>query len=120
MPDESTEIAKQGKDLPGDTPQEKYTKKLEDADIFVIKCPGCGGIHFRHAGYIEAVIPFVSPKQGDSLATDSLPVKICVKCKHAHVIHSNKIVDVTANIDLKAWSKTEVEAHEATGPGGQC
>jgi len=122
-PEESKEVATQasaGKEWPKDTDQSAYTKKLADADIFVVKCPHCSGIHFRHAGYIEATIPFVSPKQGNSLACDSLPVKLCVKCKHSMVIHSDKIIDVTEHIDLNAWEKTEKEAHKATGPGGQC
>lgn len=118
--EQSKEVAKAGKDFPSDSPQEKFTRQLEDADIFVIKCPKCSGVHFRHAGYIEASIPFVSPKSGESLAVDSLPVKICVSCKSAHVIHQDKIIDVTKHIDLNAWEKTEKEAHKATGPGGQC
>ncbi len=119
MPEEEG-IVKAGQEFPAHSPQEKFTKKLADADIFVIKCPKCGAVHFRHAGYIEASIPFVSPKSGESLAVDSLPVKICVKCKSAHVIHGDKIIDVTEHIDLDAWEKAEKEAHLATGPGGQC
>lgn len=109
-----------GKTLPENSSQEKFTKKLSEAEIFVIKCPKCEGVHFRHAGYIEAALPFVSARSGESLSIDSLPVKICVACKSAHVVYSDKLIDVTENIDMKAWIKTEKEAQEATGPGGQC
>lgn len=33
---------------------------------------------------------------------------------------NEQMYDVTDQIDLKAWEKTEKEAQAATGPGGQC
>lgn len=111
-----------GTDLPGIVSQESFTKKLADTDIFVMKCPtpACGGIHFRHAGYLEVLMPIVDPRDGAKVYADSEPVKICVKCKRAHIMYKGKIIDVTDNIDLSAWINTELKAQNATGPGGQC
>lgn len=91
--------------------------------INAIKCPKCGRIHFRHAGYIEAQFSVLAPRDGvlkPEVAIDSKPVKICVSCKTCIITSDSKIWDVTKYIDLSAWEKTEEEAHKATGPGGQC
>lgn len=45
---------------------------------------------------------------------------ICVSCKRAFVWLNEQMYDVTDQVDLAAWEKTEKEAHKATGPGGQC
>lgn len=108
------------KSLPEGLQQKDFSKKLENADVFIIQCPACGKPHFRHAGYMEVMTPFVDAKNGAMLSVDSKPVKICVSCKAAHIMVDGQIIDVTEQIDLKAWAKTEVEAQEATGPGGQC
>jgi hypothetical protein len=47
-------------------------------------------------------------------------VMVCVKCKKSTLWVNGQMYDVTERIDLKAWEKTEKEAHAATGPGGQC
>ncbi len=106
--------------LPKGLQQKDFSRKLEDADIFIIKCPKCGRVHFRHAGYLEVMTPYVDANLGKMLSVDSKPVKICVSCKTAHVIVDGKVIDMTEQIDLGAWERTEVEAHKSTGPGGQC
>lgn len=88
-------------------------------ELYLFTCPNCGGVHFRHAGYLEVQMPLLEPS-GPKVLMDSKPVKLCVKCKHAYISHEFKTWDVTKHIDLEAWEKTEVEAHKATGPGGQC
>lgn len=114
-------IAKVGKDnLPKGLQQKDFTQKLDTADIFIIKCLVCGKVHFRHAGYLEVMTPYVDAKLGKMLSVDSKPVKICVSCKAAHVIVDGKVIDITEQIDLKSWERTEVEAHKAVGPGGNC
>lgn len=123
MPDENTEVTNvggTGAELPEHFRQETFTKKLDEHPVFLLKCPGCGKVHFRHAGYVEILIPHVSAKEGNKVADHAEPVKVCVNCKHAIIFHDGKVIDVTDQIDLKAWTKTEEEAYEATGPGGQC
>lgn len=114
------QIIRAGKEFPEGLSQETFTQKLADTDVFVIKCPSCGGIHFRHAGYIELVVPFVDAANGAKVSDDSAPVKLCVKCKHSHIMHRGKIIDVTESIDLSAWETTEEEIHAIVGPGGNC
>ncbi len=97
-----------------------FTKKLEDEDLFVFNCTNCGGIHFRHAGYIESMLPYVNPNEGAKVASESHPVKVCVSCKSSFIQTNGKFIDVTDKIDLEAWKKTEIEAADATGPGGEC
>jgi len=87
----------------------------------LFKCPQCGHVHFRHAGYIEVPTPFVEPDKKEIKAVlSSQPVKLCINCKASYITYNSKVYDVTKLIDLNAWEKTEKEAHKATGPGGQC
>jgi hypothetical protein len=96
-------------------------EKLEDKDDMIFfKCPGCGSIHFRHAGYLEAAMPYVRVDRTTHIASDSLCVKTCVKCRKSYVYYEDKFIDVTEHIDLEAWEKFEKEAYKATGPGGEC
>jgi len=99
---------------------DKVTPKTPNDDIFFFKCKKCGGSHFRHAGYMESMAPFIRPGNEKRVSVVSEPVKICVKCKSAFVWINEQMYDVTDQIDLEAWEKTEQEAHKATGPGGQC
>lgn len=99
---------------------EKVTPKKPTEDIFFFKCKGCGASHFRHAGYMEVMVPFIRPGNEKRVSVDSLQVKVCVKCKTSFVWINEQMYDVTDQIDLAAWEKTEKEAHKATGPGGQC
>lgn len=120
----------------------KVTPKKPDDSLFMFECkkeihiPGagpesdpyrtsdqtviCKGIHFRHAGYVELMLPFIKPGGTKEMALDSRQVMLCVKCKNAYVWVGEQMYDVTDRIDLKAWEKTEKEAFQATGPGGQC
>lgn len=87
--------------------------------IFLLKCT-CGGKHFRHAGYVEVVLPFMRPGAEKRVELMSNPVKVCVACKKAWVWLNEQLYDVSDQIDLGAWMRTEQQAHQATGPGGQC
>lgn len=106
---------------------ESLVKKLKSFDdMIVFTCPGtykrktCGNAHFRHAGYMEFLIPWVKPNKDKKIQNDSAQVKICTKCKSAYVYMNDVFYDVTDQIDLKAWEKTEKEMQKATGPGGEC
>lgn len=99
---------------------ERVTPKRPGDDVFLFKCPGCGGCHFRHAGYVEVMAPFMRPGAEKRVAVESYPVKVCVACKSCYVWLNEQMYDVTDKVDLGAWEKTEREAHAATGPGGQC
>lgn len=100
--------------------QSEFVVKADPAKLQLFKCPNCGGLHFRHAGY---VLP-ITPKIEEQVVKGELftcCVYLCVKCKHSIVYGKDeKIHDITEYIDLNAWEKTEKEAHKATGPGGQC
>lgn len=99
---------------------ERVTPKDPGENVFFYACQKCGGKHFRHAGYMEVMLPFMRSGNEKRVSMDSVPVKICVACKSAFVWFNEQAYDVTAQIDLTAWEKTEKEAHRATGPGGQC
>jgi hypothetical protein len=96
-------------------------KKLEDDNkLFLFKCYECGGMHFRHAGYFEMIMPYVRADQSRNVSTDSYSVKVCVKCRTCYIWINDQVYDVTKQIDLEAWEKFEQEVHKATGPGGNC
>lgn len=100
-------------------PAPQVMNSPEELKLFA--CPNCGGIHFRHAGYVETLTPFMdSESPSVRVASDDKQVKVCVSCKHSYVMSQGKIWDVTKFIDLEAWAKTEKIAQEATGPGGEC
>ena len=95
--------------------------KLIDADqLYLFKCPGCDGVHFRHAGYLEALMPFVRSDGDKKVEKDSYPVQVCTQCRQCYIWLNEQMYDVTELIDLEAWIKLEREMHEATGPGGEC
>ncbi len=96
------------------------TPKPPGDDIFFFTCKGCGGSHFRHAGYVEIMLPFMRPGGERRVGVESLPVKVCVSCKNCYVWINEQMYDVTKRIDLQAWEKAERELQTATGPGGQC
>jgi len=100
-------------------------KKLANMDdLFVFKCQGkkgkCGNIHFRHAGYIELMMPYIQPDKTRKVTKDSHQVHICTKCKAAYVYLKDNFYDVSDQIDVKAWERTEKVANAMTGPGGEC
>lgn len=98
--------------------KEIATPKSPDG-LALFKC-ACGGMHFRHAGYVETQLPFIQSEGKKRISTASEAVKICVACKNAYIWIGESVYDVTSQIDLKAWERTEKEAHRATGPGGDC
>jgi predicted nucleic-acid-binding Zn-ribbon protein len=100
---------------------EKVTPKTLNAeDLFLFRCPKCKGMHFRHAGYMESMTPYMNPKKEQKVAVDSYAVKVCVKCHRAYIWADTQMYDVTDQIDMEAWEKFEKEAQKATGPGGEC
>jgi hypothetical protein len=99
---------------------ERVTPKTPDENIFFFKCSECSGSHFRHAGYVEILLPFLRAGGEKRVGLDSLPVKICVSCKHSYVWINEQMYDVSDQIDVEAWEKTERELQKMTGPGGNC
>lgn len=99
---------------------ERVTPKQPDETIFFFKCKKCQGTHFRHAGYMQNLSPFMRAGGEKRVSMESLPVKVCVSCKSCFVWINEQMYDVTDQIDLKAWEKLEREMHKATGPGGDC
>lgn len=99
--------------------REKVEPQKLPESVFLYKCT-CGGIHFRHAGYVNLLLPFLKGNSEKSVAFDDLRVMVCVACKKSFVRVEQKTYDITDRIDLTAWEKTEREAHQATGPGGEC
>jgi len=99
---------------------EKFLVKLTATeDILMFNCE-CGNVHFRHAGYVEVLVPWVNSSKVGKVGKDSLQVMVCTRCRKAYVYLNDKMYDVTDHIDLKAWEKTEKEMQSATGPGGDC
>lgn len=80
----------------------------------------CNGVHFRHAGYIHTMLPFMRSNQEKKVELQQYQVMVCVKCRASYVWVYDQLYDVSEHIDLEAWEKLEKEAHKATGPGGQC
>lgn len=99
--------------------KERVTPASTEA-LAMLKCPDCGGVHFRHAGYINLMLPFMRSGGEKRVDLHEVRVMICVSCKRSHVWANEQLYDVTEHVDLTAWVKTEREAHRATGPGGQC
>jgi hypothetical protein len=98
---------------------ERVTPKPPD-EVFFFACPRCQGIHFRHAGYVHSMLPFLKPQGEKHVAVEAHQVMVCVKCRSASVRIGEQTYDVTDRVDLEAWEKFEKEAHKATGPGGNC
>lgn len=94
-------------------------KEIDDSKLFLFKCE-CGEYHFRHAGYMRVMLPFLEPGGEKRMTCEPYQVMICVSCKKATIWVNSQMYDVTDRVDLKAWEKTEREAQAATGPGGQC
>jgi hypothetical protein len=98
---------------------EKVTpKQVDENTVFLYTC-SCGNSHFRHAGYVELMLPFLEPGKKE-VCMQSHQVKVCTKCKKSFAWISGQAYDLTGKIDLEAWERTEKELHKATGPGGEC
>lgn len=89
-------------------------------DLFLFKCSKCGNVHFRHAGYVEMLVPFIRADKQERVDASSSQVKVCTKCKSAFLWYNEQMYDVSSLIDVEAWAKTEREMQQATGPGGDC
>lgn len=98
---------------------DRVTPKPLPENVHLYKC-SCGGLHFRHAGYMETMLPFLRAGGEKRVNLESQQVKVCVACKRSFIWVNEQMYDVTDRIDLKAWERTEKEAHMATGPGGNC
>jgi hypothetical protein len=95
-------------------------KVLQKPDeMFLFRC-SCGNAHFRHAGYVETLMPFARADGEEKVSKDSNTVNVCTTCRNCYVWYNEAMYDVTAFVDLEAWEKAERELHAATGPGGQC
>lgn len=94
-------------------------KAVEDDKLFIWKC-SCGHPHLRHAGYMRIMLPYIQAGGEKRISAEPHQVMVCVSCKKASIWVESQMYDVTDRVDLKAWMKTEKEAQEATGPGGQC
>jgi hypothetical protein len=108
--------------------RERITAKEPDNKVFLYECQndkcltpsGKRSIHFRHAGYVKNMLPYLKPGGEKRVGLDNLSVMVCVKCRRSYVWIFDQMYDVTDRVDLEAWEKFEVEAHRATGPGGDC
>jgi predicted nucleic-acid-binding Zn-ribbon protein len=101
--------------------EEKITpKQLTPEDLFMFRCSSCGNVHFRHAGYIETMLPYIQVDKEKKVQHDSYCVYVCTVCKKCYIYVNSQVYDVTHLIDLNAWEKTEKEMHKMTGPGGNC
>lgn len=98
---------------------ERITPKELPKNVFLFKC-SCGGEHFRHAGYISTLVPFLRSGGEKRIGLDDYQTKVCVKCRKCYAWINEQMYDVTEHIDLEAWQKAEVELNKATGPGGEC
>jgi len=110
-------------------------KKLKDvSELFLFKCsakidmqgkppgtePVCNNSHFRHAGYLEGLMPFIRPDGNKKVDKSDYCVMVCTVCRACYIWLNEQMYDVTDLIDLAAWEKAERDLHMATGPGGQC
>lgn len=89
-------------------------------ELFLFQCSGCGNVHFRHAGYVEMLMPFMRADKEKKVGKDSYSVHVCTKCRKCFIWYNERMRDVTELIDLAAWEKAERELNKATGPGGEC
>jgi len=95
-------------------------KRITDPkELFIFTCE-CGAVHFRHAGYIEILMPFMRADKTKNVSKDGVEVNICVKCRRSYIWVNEQMYEVSDLIDVKAWEKFEKVAHKATGPGAQC
>lgn len=92
----------------------------DNKDLFLFRCDECDNHHFRHAGYLEGLMPFIRPDKVKRVDKSSYCVMVCTKCRACYIWLNEQMYDVTALIDLEAWAKAERELQQATGPGGQC
>ena len=106
-------------------PSPDYPNNIEPDKTGPYRTPGkpavkCEGVHFRHAGYVEMLLPYMKPGGVKEVIVENRQVMVCVKCRSSYVWDGNQMHDITNRIDLNAWETAEVELNKATGPGGEC
>lgn len=89
-------------------------KSVEDLHIF--KC-SCGKAHFRHAGYIQLMMPFMRAGNDKRISLSAEQVMICISCKKSYIWINEQMYDATELIDLGAWKVFEINASKLAGPG---
>ncbi len=100
--------------------KERVTPEKNLKGMFFFECPQCKGKHFRHAGYMKSMMPFMRPNGEKRVDVQDYQVMVCVKCRCAYIWMNEQMYDVTSQIDMVAWEKFEKEAQRAVGPGGNC
>ena len=121
MDKKKTQMEKVDKMITSDFEKAITPKVVEKPDdMFLFQCSKCGNVHFRHAGYVEMLLPFIRADKEKKVSKDSYGVHVCTKCRQCFVWYNERMRDITKLIDLKAWEKAEVDLHRATGPGGEC
>ena len=98
---------------------DRITPKKPPESVFFFKCE-CGSIHYRHAGYVKSMVPFIRAGDERKVNVSNEQVMVCVKCKKSYAWINEQMYDISDQIDVKAWEKTEREMQAATGPGGEC
>lgn len=125
-PDHATDLVLKASIGKAFNEKQKAQEIKDPNELFMFMCrkkhdgKECGNIHFRHAGYIETMAPFVNQDQKGEVVKASIQVMVCTVCKSCYVWVNQKMYDVTKHVDLNAWEKTEKEMEKATGPGGDC
>lgn len=116
----------EGKDMIAKELSGEFSKAVEPVvidnatELCMFRCTGCENVHFRHAGYLEMLMPFMRSDGEKKVSKDSYQVHVCTKCRKCYIWLNERFRDVTKLIDLKAWEKAEQDLHRATGPGGEC
>jgi hypothetical protein len=105
--------------MSGELIPEVKPKKSAIDNLLLFRCE-CGNIHFRHAGYVELLVPAIEADREKKVYNEHTPVKVCTKCKKSYVWCRGNMYDITEEVDIEAWMKTEKEMHKCTGPGGDC
>jgi len=99
---------------------ECVTAKEPPDSVFFFECKACKSIHYRHAGYVKTMAPFMRSGGEKKVSVNDYQVMVCVKCKKCYAWINEQMYDITDKIDIKAWEKTEQEMQAMTGPGGDC
>lgn len=99
---------------------ELVTHKDPPETMHFMHCPKCDGVHYRHAGYVNIMLPFLKAGGDKRVALEEQRVLICVACRASFIWANEQAYSMDQHIDVAAWEKSEKEAHKATGPGGQC
>lgn len=87
--------------------------------VHFFKCE-CGSIHYRHAGYVKTMVPFMRSGAEKKVSVANEQVMVCVSCKKSYAWINEQMYDISAQIDVKAWERAERDLQAATGPGGEC